>query len=195
MAQSGIITLPLLRGPLVSTGPWQALLAQPNKRIYPFPTGSIVSTATTGTTISMHGLGEPFVANDYIIVCSSTSYGNATMYIPDFNKIRKIASVSGGEDQITVDAAVSVSVDDYILNIGADGATAPKSDPDLDSIVTLYDDLAGDTTNANGYLLTGTGGLFRGWLPTSTTLVDILVTDNSKNPEVVLPFFAPGPEA
>lgn len=194
MSQSGIITLPMLRGPLVASGPWQSLLAQPNKRIYPFPTGSIVSVTSTGTTLAMHGLGEPIAVNDYIIVCTETSYGNSSMYIPDFSKIRLVSAVSGSEDEITV-AAVSVTKGDYILNIGADGAAAPASDPDLDAIVTLYDDLAGDATNSNGYLLTGTGGHFRGWLPTSTVLVDLLITDNSKNPEVVIPFFTPGTEA
>ena len=195
MSQSGIITRPLLRGPLIAPGPWQTLLAQSNKRVYPFPSGAVADTATTGTTIQMGGLGEPFAVNDYVIVCTKTDYGNSSLFIPSFTKIRRVTAVSGTEDDITVDEAVVVSVGDYILNIGADGAAAPKSDPDLDGIVTVYDDPYGVTTNSNGYLLTGSGGHFRGWLPTSTPLVDLLITDDSKNPVVVIPFWATGPEA
>ncbi len=195
MAQSGIQTLPILRGPLAASGPWQALIARPNKRVYPFPLGATADTTTTGTTIQMGGLGEPFVANDYIIVCEATAYGNSTLFIPNFNKIRQIVSVAGGEDDITVDAAVSVADGDHILNIGADGATAPKTDPDLDGIVAITDDPYGITSNASGYLLTGDGGHFRGFLPTGTTLVDLLITDNSKGPEIVIPYYSVGAEA
>lgn len=195
MTQSGIKTLPILRGPLAASGPWQALIARPNKRVYPFPLGATADTTTTGTVIQMGGLGEPFVANDYIIVCNATSFGNSTLFIPDFNKIRQIVSVSGTEDDITVDAAVNVTSGDHILNIGADGATAPKTSPDLDAIVALTDDPYGVTSNSNGYLLTGDSGHFKGFLPTSTTLIDLLITDNSKNPEIVIPFFSVGVEA
>jgi hypothetical protein len=152
----------------------------------------MVSTTSTGTTVALHGLGEPFVANDYIIVCTETSYGNSTLFIPDFDKIRRISSVSSSEDELTVDVAVSITAGDYILNIGADGATTPKTDPDLDAIVTLYDDPEGATANANGYMVTGSGGHFRGWLPSQTKTVDLLITDSSKNPQVVVPFYTTG---
>jgi hypothetical protein len=194
MGQSGIKTRPMLRGPLASAGPWQAILGQPNKRIYPFTLGAVVDTASSGTTIQCGGLGD-FAATEYIIVCNATAYGNATLFIPDTGKIRQISSVSGAEDDIIVDAAVSVAVGDYIFNIGNDGAATPKVSPDLDDIITLTDDPYGVTANSNGYLLTGTGGHFRGWVAASVTLVDILITDASKNIEMAIPFVTTGAEA
>jgi len=184
----------MIRGPFAVAGPWQALLGQPNKRIYPFTLGARVDTASTGTTIACGGLGD-LTANEYIIVCEATAYGNSDLYIPNTSKIRQISSVSGAEDDIVVDAAVSVAVGDYIFNIGNDGNATPKVTPDLDDIVALYDDPYGASANSNGYLLTGTGGHFRGWLPTSTTLVDLLITDSSGNMEIAIPFVTTGAEA
>lgn len=194
MAQSGIKTLPMIRGPFAVAGPWQALLGQPNKRIYPFTLGARADTASTGTTIQCGGLGD-FAATEYIIVCEATSYGNSDLYIPNMSKIRQISSVSGAEDDIVVDAAVNVAVGDYIFNIGNDGAASPKVSPSLDDILNLWDDPYGASANSNGYLLTGTGGHFRGWLDTGKTLVDLLITDASGNPEIAIPFVSTGAEA
>ena len=52
----------------------------------------------------------------------------------------------------------------------------------------------GDEESALDYLLTGSGGSFRGWVDSGRVAVDLLVIDGTASPRIVLPLFELGPE-
>lgn len=188
MSLTGKKTHPLLSGTLASTGPWAGLFARAGFRIYPFQLGGMVRTTSTGTTVSTFGLGQ-FEANDYIIFCDSTAYGSSNLFIPNLNKIRRISSISTSDDQITIDSAVSITAGDYILCIGADTSLTPESSPNYDgSDIVLYTDNVGITASAFDYVQTSTSGTFLGWTGPGTKAVDLLVTNSSGVPQIVIPF-------
>lgn len=194
MALSGIITLPLLKGTVQNSSLGQVLLARRDKRIYPYQLGAMVRSTSNGTTVNTHGLGE-FEANDYLMVCSEREYGESPLFVPDTTRIEKVTAVSGSDDQLTVANALSVVAGEYLLNLGADGATDPTSAPDYDgSTITLYTDNVGNNANSNKYLVSGQGGFFHGWTQTGIIAVDLLITNESGSPEIVKPFHTLGAE-
>jgi len=203
MTLTGIKTLPLLDRSLVETGPWSALFARAGYRVYPYQLGAIARALATATPVLTTGLGE-FAANDYVLVCASTAYGDVNLYIPNLSKITRISSFGANltsdptlasDDLINVAPNVSIASGDYLFNLGADGAAAPTSVPAYDgSTLTLYTDNAGTAASANKYVLTGTNGEFRCWLPTGTLMVDLLVTNASGTPIVAIPFVTLGAE-
>lgn len=199
MSLTGIKTRPQLAGTLASLGPWASLFGRAGFRVYPFQLGCMVRSASTGTTVLTDGLGD-FRQNDYLIVCSPVAYGDSTLFQPVLSKITRVTSdpTAATDDTLTISPAVAVSDGDYLLNIGADGAAAPLATPNYDgSLLTLYTDPAGNTANANDYLLTGENGHFFGWLESaiagSVSVVDLLIANSSGVPQLVLPLTAVGP--
>lgn len=188
------MTLPLIHGVLVAPSEWKTLIARAGWRIYPYSLGAMVrSAASASTSIDTEGLGE-IAVNDYVMVCTSTAYGNSTLFIPDTAKIAKVTAVSGSDStaQITVDTALTVSKGDWLFNLETDtGGSSPNYDG---SDVTIYDDPVGTNTHSTKYVLTGSGGTYRAWLTSGLAAVDLLVTDGSGAPQIALPLVATGPE-
>lgn len=194
MAETDIITLPLLRGTLTAESPWQALLGKRSYRVYPFQLGCQVRVDSVITTIPTHGKGELEV-NDYLIACSMVFYGDDFHYIPDTARITKITAIAAADDEITVAPAISVVSEEHLLCIGADGAGVPLSSPDYDgSDINLYTDNVGNNANGNAYMLTARGGRYRGWVQSGIEAVDLLVMDQVPAPVLVVPFVPTGPE-
>jgi len=194
MTLTGIKTLPLLDKSLVETGPWSSLFARSGYRIYPFKMGALVRSASVGTTVLTAGMGE-FATNDYLMVCAATAYGDVNLYIPNTAKVAKVTSdpSSATDDTLELSAALTIAAGDYLLNLGPDTG-APLAPVFDGSTLTLYTDNAGTALNANKYLLTGTNGEFRGWLPSGTLVCDLLVTNASIAPVIVTPFITLGAE-
>jgi hypothetical protein len=194
MTLSVVKTLPILRGTLASLASWQALLGRSNLRVYPFQLGAKVRVAGSVNPIDTSGMGE-VLASDYLIACTQTAYGNSSLYIPNMNKITRVTSRGTTDDELNVSPVPSVALGDYFLNIGADSAVAPLTAPNFDgSLIAIYDDNTGQIAHATKYLLTGSNGQFEGWLSSATLAVDLLITDTSNNPIVVIPFVSPGRE-
>ncbi len=190
---TGIITVPTLQGTVAVSGPWQSLFARANHRVYPMKLGCGVRDLISGSTIDTFGLGE-FAQNDYILVCTRTNYGNSFLYVPDTDKITRVTSdpTAASDDELVVSPTLTVAVGDWLLNLGADGATAPLTAPDFDGGNTLYIDAVAASTNANPYLVTGQGGHFRGWVADGVNQVDLLVNDSSGVPLIAMPGFDTG---
>lgn len=194
MTLSGVKSLPILRGTVASLASWQALLGRANLRVYPFQLGCKVRVTGAVSPIDTSGMGE-FAANDYLIACTATAYGNTNLYIPNLNKISRVSSVGTSDDELNISPAISVAQGDYLLNIGADGAAAPLTSPNYDgSSLALYDDNSGQIVHSNDYVLTGSNGQFECWLASGVLAVDLLITDTNNNPLVVIPFVQPGRE-
>ena len=195
MAKSGIITLPLLRGVLGELSPWQTTFGRAGMRVYPYQTGCLVAADNNGsTTISTHGMGE-FAANDYLMVGAMTFYGDSYLFIPDTNRITRVSSLGSSSDQIVTTTALTVYEGDYLFNLGADAASDPTAQPNYDgSTLTLYDDNVGANASSLNYFLTGSGGFFRGWLSSGTLLADLLITNESGQPVLMVPFYEVGTE-
>lgn len=194
MSLTGIKTKPTLRGTVAVAGPWQALFARSGYRVYPYQMGCGIRVTSTGTTLSTYGLGE-FAQNDFALLCAQTSYGNGSLYIPQTSKITKVTSdpSAAADDTLTIAPAISVTKDDWLLNLSTDGAAAPLSAPDYDgSDVQIFADPAAVANAALKYLLTGRGGLFRGWVDDAYKVVDLLITDASGIPVLVMPSFELG---
>ena len=197
MAETGVISKPRISGTLAAAGPWQALFAKQGYRVYPYQVGCSVradSDASAPQTIDTYGMGN-FAANDYLIVCTPTSYGDGTLYIPDTSKITKVSSIGTGvDDEIVVTPAISVDQNDWLFNLSVDTSATPLVSPSLDgSDVQLHTDPAGVENNTNPYLVTAQGGTFQGWIETGYTIVDLLITDSSGNIVLAWPGFVPGP--
>ena len=194
MTLTGIKTLPLLDKSLVETGPWSSLFARSGYRVYPFKMGALVRSVPVGTTVLTAGMGE-FATNDYLMVCTATAFGDANLYIPNVAKVAKVTSnpsAETSEDQLVIAPALTIAAGDFLLNLGPDsGALTPNYDG---STLTLYTDNAGTAANSNKYLLTGTNGEFRGWLPSGTLVCDLLATNASGVPLIVIPFITLGAE-
>ena len=194
MAESNIITLPLLRGTLVASGPWQALLAKAANRVYPFQLGCMIRSNSSGTTMNTHGKGE-FAVNDYAVVCKATAYGQGTLFIPDTTRITRVTAINATDDQFTISPARTVVAGEYLLGVGADTAANPLSTLNFDgSTINLFTDNVGNNANANAYLQTATGGWFRGWVNTGVRVVDLLITNSSGGVIAVKPFVTLGEE-
>jgi len=159
---------------------------------------------TSETALPVGSYAE-FAANDYVILCEKTDYGNSTLFIPNMNRIRKIASFgtneatdpasATGTTQLNLSSAITASKGDWVLCLGADTASDPTSQPSWDgSDVTIYTDPVGDETSSLDYLLTGSGGSFRGWVDSGRVAVDLLVIDGTGTPRIALPLFELGPE-
>jgi len=190
MANSGIMTLPLLRGTVVLPSAWATLFTRAYMRVYPYQLGCMVRTTVVGgTDIPTHGLGE-FAAGEYIMICSEVSYGDSSIFIPDPTRIARVSVVSTAEDLLSISAALTVYAGEYILNTGS------KLFPDTSgsAVSPLYTDNVGNSENANDYLATGSDGQFKGWVPSGYELVDLLVTDESGTAKLVIPFYPLGPE-
>ena len=189
MALTGIISLPMLRGTVVVAGPWAALFGRVDQRIYPYEVGCMVRTTATvgaGGTINTQGLGQ-FVANDYAMVCTAVAYGDISLFVPDTGRIIQVTGVSGADDVLTVGAAVTVIKGEYLLNIGTDSMTGGAMQFDGSSI-NLYTDNVGNDLNSNAYIVSATGGWYRGWVQSGITMVDLLITNESNVPAAVKPF-------
>lgn len=194
MALSGIKTLPYLSNTLVTGGPWSSLLSRPGYRVYPYQLGCTVKADTSSTTVTTNGLGD-FAANDYVMACAVTNYGDSFLYVPDVNRISRVSSVSGSDDQLVLTTALVLETGEYLLNLGADTASVPTAQPNYDgSTLTLYEDNVGNVAFSDEYVLTGSHGQFRCWLSSGTRVVDLLITDASANPVVVHPFVTAGEE-
>ena len=194
MSLTGIKTLPILAGSLATVGPWASLFARPDHRVYPYDLGAGIRADSSGTTLSLYGKGA-LAVNDYVVVCSAVDYGGAPYFVPDLTRIRRVTAVSASDDQVTVGSAVSVVTGEYLLNLEADTAAVPLTSPSYDgSDITLYDDQAGVGTNSNKYLVTSQGGTYRGWVESGSLVVDLLITNGSGVPVLVIPLVPVGPE-
>ena len=206
MAQyAGLISLPLLRGTVATPGPWQTFYARSGWRVYPYQVGSAVASSVTEETALPIGSYAEFEANDYVILCEKRDYGSSSLFIPNMNRIRKIASFgtnevtdpasATGTTQLNLSSAITASKGDWVLCLGADTASDPTSQPAWDgSDVTIYTDPVGDDASSLNYLLTGSGGSFRGWVDSGRVAVDLLVIDGTGSPRIALPLFELGPE-
>lgn len=194
MSLTGIKTLPILAGTLGTVGPWASLFARPDHRIYPYDLGAGIRADSSGTTLSLYGKGS-FAVNDYVVVCSRVDYGGAPYFVPDLTRLRRVATVSAVDDVITVGTAVSVVTGEYLMNLQTDTSGSPLTAPFFDgSGITLYDDQVGVNANPDKYLVTSQGGAYRGWVESGTLSVDLLVSDSSGNPVLVVPLVPVGPE-
>lgn len=185
------ITLPTLAGTIVTAGPWQGLFARAGYRVYPYQIGCMVNAAQTvgaGGTLDVHGCGE-FAANDYLMACTKTAYGNGSLYVPVTSKHVKVSSVDKPNKQLTLATALTVADEDWLLCLGADDDLGYDQ-----SDISLYNDPYGDDAESNGYLLTGTGGFFRGWIESGYRAVDLLICNSSGVPVMVRPLFELGSE-
>jgi hypothetical protein len=124
-------------------------------------------------------------------------YGDAYLLVPQTSFISRVSSdpSTATDDTITLTAALTLNQEDYLLNLGADGASAPTSAPDYDgSLITLYSDAAGTTAATNPYLLTAQNGQFSGWVNSDYEVVDLLVTNADGVPQIVAPHQVVGRE-
>ena len=194
MSQSDYISLPSLRGTLLSTGPWGGQFARGSWQVFPFHCGAMIAAASSGTTLSLHGLAN-FTVGDYVMVCERTFYGAGYVYIPVQTKVSRVASVSGSNDEITLDAALDVNEGDWLFNLGVDTSTpSPTVTPAFDgSRITIYTDPVGATATSD-YVPTSDKGEYEVWLESGTVLVDVLIADSGGTPRLVLPLVQPGPE-
>ena len=202
---AGLISLPLLRGTLATVGPWQSFYARSGWRVYPYQLGASVSADVTAeTALPVRSYGE-FAAGDWILLAEKRDYGSSSLFVPNVNRIRRISSfgensssdptAATGTTQLNLSAAITASKGDWVLCLGADTASDPSTQPNWDgSTVTLYDDEVGDEESSLPYLLTGSGGSFRGWVDSGREAVDLLVLDDASSPRIVLPTFELGPE-
>jgi hypothetical protein len=165
------------------------MLAKQGNQVYPYQIGSTVKSDSTGTSLTASGIGT-FRALDYIMLCNPVSYGETELYVPDTAKVTKVTAVAETTGVLTILPAITATKGDYIVNLGPD-ALSPGYDA---SRITLYTDPNGNDTNANNYLLTGQGGLYRGWVSKGTRMVDLLIADSSGVPAVVQPFVSLTPE-
>jgi hypothetical protein len=152
----------------------------------------MVRANSSGTTVYTHGVGG-FAAGDYAIACLPISYGDVDLYIPDTSKLFSVISVDDDAEEMVISGAESLEAGMFLLNLGADSA-ASLGTPAYDGGETLYTDPVGNATAGLPYLRTSQGGEFRGWLTSGTELVDLLLSDESGVPQVVIPGHAPGPE-
>ena len=189
-----IQSLPMLRGTLAATGPWASMFARAGYKVYPYQLGCQLKLGASGTsTLTPDGLGQ-FATNDYVMICTETDYGDSSLFIPDLTRIAKVSAV--GATTFTIDQVFNVDAGEYLLNLGTDTDTpSPTQTPAYDGTdITLYTDSVGNGANANKYLLTGTGGTYRGWTQSGRTLVDLLVTDSSGSAKIVIPYHHLGAE-
>lgn len=196
MALSGKKTLPRLADALALPGTWGALFGRPGYRVYPYHLGCTVRADSAGAEVLTNGLGE-FALNDYVMVCRTVGYGGSMLYIPDTTRIARVTSdpSTATDDTLTLSPAVAVVMGEYLFNLGADGAAAPSSGPQYDgSRITLYEDNVGAVVSPYKYLTTGQGGVVNGWLSEGSIVVDLLISDGAGIPQVVWPFYPPGPE-
>jgi hypothetical protein len=196
MTLTGSKVKPTLKGTLTQTGPWQALFAREGYRIYPYQLGCAVRSDSTGTAPLTYGMGD-FITNDYLMRCIPTYYGDSFLYIPQTSSISRVTNDPSSETDDTLDLSQALTLvqEDYLLNLGADGASSPLSAPDFDgSRVTLYTDPAGVNTSPNPYLLTAQNGNFNGWVSNDYEVVDLLITNADGVPQLVWPHVTVGRE-
>jgi len=195
MSLSGIKTLPSLRGVLQTVTPWGGTLSRQGWRIYPYQLGAKVRTDTTTTSVKTFGKGE-FAANDYVLTCQQIYYGNSYFYIPRVNQISRISALGVSDDEITLTVPLTLSAGDYLLNLGADTATDPLSQPNYDGsrITPILSAGTPDASQLGTYVVTGNQGQFECWLPSGVVLVDLLICDSSGQPRNLWPLQALGPE-
>lgn len=187
MVLTGILTKPTLRGTIVAAGPWQALFARGGYRVYPYTAGCAVRTTVAANQVNTYGLGQ-FTAGDYALVCTRTAYGSSHLYIPDVTKLHLLNGPSAVNDVLSFSTPVTADQHDWLLNVGVD----PTLDLDA-SPVTLYNNPVGDGgAQANKFFLTGQHGQFQGWVEDGDNLLDLLITDSSGTPIVMMPSFQPG---
>jgi hypothetical protein len=142
--------------------------------------------------------------NDYVIPCRETYYGDVPIYIPDMNRITKVTSFGPGsaasqsaatDDRLNISPSVALNEGEFLLCIGADGASAPTGSPNLDgSDITIYDDNVGNNSSSLNYLSTGSSGFFHGWIESGYEVVSLLITDESGTPKAAVPFYSTGPD-
>lgn len=194
MSLSGLKTLPKLQNTIASLSAWQSLLGRAGLRVYPYQLGCMIRTAGAANPFDTSGMGE-FATNNYVIPCTATAYGSSNLFIPDLTKITRISSVGSVDDEVNLAPLYSLAQGDYLLNIGNDTSSTPLTAPNYDgSTVTMYDDPTGQIAHATKYFLTGSMGQFLGWLKAGTLACDLLISDSSGNPIVVIPMVSPGRE-
>ena len=187
MSLSQMRVLPRLSGQMVTAGPWNSTFCRPGLRMYPYHMGTYVNGDVSTVTVPVHGRGN-FRANDYVMPCTRTAYGNSFMYVPRTTSISKVSSVSGSDDQLTLTSALTLFDKDYLLNLGTDGATTPTIAPNYDgSRLELYADPVGNALLGSDYVLTGSQGQFECYLNRCARHCDVLITDGSGSPELVIP--------
>lgn len=198
MSLTGVKTQPLLRGTLATLSQWQAFFGRAGFRVYPFQLGAMVRTAFTSGSLQLDGLGQ-FAVSNYVLPCTATAYGAGTLYLPNTSKITRITTVSSTDDVVTISPEVTLADGDYLVNLGNDGAAAPLVAPNYDgSLCALKTDPAGNTANANDYVETAQNGQFQAWIVdgdgnAAFEAVDLLITNSSGVPQVVLPLYPLGP--
>lgn len=179
--------IPLLRGVVESVGPWGAQFSQANLRVYPYHRGTYANGSSTSTTVPVRGYGE-FRVNDYLMVCSRTAYGLSYLYIPQTSKVSRVTALSSSTDELTLSTALTIEDGDFLLNLGADGAVAPLTAPNLDgSRIELYADPVGSQLLGADYTLTGSLGQFSTWLSLNAMTIDLLVTSDAGVPLLLIP--------
>ncbi len=204
MAQSAFKTLPQLRVTLAQLGPWQGLVARNDFRIYPSVLGARVAADSDGTILTLHGQGD-LTVNDWVMLCKKVDYGGGFLHVPNTSKIQKVTALDGSDDKITVGNAISgVVTGDWLVNLGVDtdlaaGGSTPSYDGmSAGSRLLMYDSPVSDGDNAevNGdsYFNTGQMGLAIGWLPSGVKVVNLLVTDQTPTPQIMVPTWTLGTE-
>jgi len=181
-----VTTLPQLHGSLATVSYWQTFFAKSGNRVYPYSLGCMVRTTGAATPVLTHGVGQ-FANNDYFMACSVNAYGQ---FIPDTSRVAQATTVDA--DDLVYSPNLSLVAGEYLLNLEVDtGGLVPVYDG---SVVSLKTDPIGTAVNANKYLTTALNGLFRAWTQTGLVLVDLLVTDSSGVPLIVLPQWPLGAE-
>jgi hypothetical protein len=204
MSQSAFKTLPQLKVTLAQLGPWQGFVGKNDFRIYPYVLGAQVAVDSNGATLTLQGQGE-FIVNDFLMVCSKVDYGGGFLFVPQTSKIEKVTAVDGSDDEITVANAIAgVLAGDWLLNLGADtanpsGSVAPNYDGmGQASRLLMFDSAVSDgdnpQVNTDNFFNTGQMGLAIGWLATGSTVVNLLVTDQTPSPQIMVPSWTLGTE-
>jgi hypothetical protein len=201
MAQSAFKTLPFLRGTLAAVSPWQGFNAKNDYRIHPYVLGARCAVDSDGTTLTLHGQGD-IVAGDFVMVARQTDYGGGVLYVPQTSKVDTVVSISGSDDTILLTSGITgVLQGDWIINLGVDSGTV--SDLLYDGMATasrllMYDSPVSDgdnpEPNSDNYFVTGQGGFYQGYLAASSTVIALLITDQTPTPLGYIPLWALGPE-
>lgn len=180
-------SLPLLRGTLASVdATMRAYLGRPGWRVYPYQLGCYVSADSVGGLVDCHGVGD-FQVNDYVLPCAPTYYGASSLLIPDVTRITRVSVVDAVNDQLTLSPVVQLWDDEYLLNLGADGASNPTVQPNYDgSLLALYEDPVGNEVMSYDYIVTGEIGDYHVYLTAGSVKTDLLIQD-SQGPRLVIP--------
>jgi len=190
MSKSYTQFLPMLRDTLnYSAG--STIVIRAGWRVYIFKHGCYCyETTTTPTTeFDTAGLGE-FEANDYVLPCAATAYGSGALFIPDTERVSRVSSVSATDDGLLLTTDVSLTKGDYLLNLGSDSNSPTASVlPAYDgSGLSLYTyNTTREGAQSDPYFVSSSKGEVVGYLEPGRVAVDLMLTDSSGTPQVVIP--------